>query len=406
MHAESLRVAGGADLETAVAVSTDWRKAHLQREEYAMLEFGEKLSLLPRSMKEDDIGLLRRYGYSDRDILGIVQASAYRNFITRVADGLGVELNVEHTIPVEILQAFGVSEEESRTTIYRDRVFAAEEQKEATILRPSMSRQGGSSDRVPWIETASDAGLGVIREMERVTSPYPLRNLALAFSLRPEALQATLGFGQLVGMGGSGLGFRVEAIIGLAVASALGVHYMGVHHAQAYMDAGATANDVAALIRDPAGGGLDGLEHDVARFVEKLTRAPSAMAQSDLDTLRRGGLNPGCLGSFRRSGCYAPRLSVVLTNRLMYLLGAVLPPRWGSHWRMRDLPRLPWKLFPRTSRLYEQGHHPQSIPSPLWRMNSPRVERILELRFTTMAMIAYLAATEIIAPYMIFVTQA
>ena len=291
MHAESLRVAGGADLETAVAVSTDWRKAHLQPEEYAMLEFGEKLSLLSSSMKEDDVGILRRFGYSDRDILGIVQASAYRNFITRVADGLGVELNVEHTIPVEILQAFGVSEEESRTTIYRDRVFAAEEQKEATILRPSMSRQEGSSDRVPWIETANDVGLEVIREMEKVTSPYPLKNLALAFSLRPEALQATLGFGQLVGMGGSGLGLRVEAIIGLAVASVLGVHYMGVHHAQAYMDAGAAANEVEALIRDPAGGGLDGLEHDVARFVEKLTRAPSSMAQSDLDTLRSGGLN-------------------------------------------------------------------------------------------------------------------
>ena len=293
MHAESLRVAGGADLETVVAVATDWRKAQLLPEEDAMLEFGEKLSILPSAMKEDDIGILRRHGFSDRDILGIIQASAYRNFITRVADGLGVEMDKEHTISLEILEAFGVSEEESRTTMYGDRISAAMEDPEPAIPRPTMTWEE-SSDRPCWIETADNVpnkGYDVVQDMVRVTSPHPLGNLALAFSLRPEALEATLGFGQLVGMGGSGLGPRVEAIIGLTVASALGVGYMGVHHAQAFVDAGATSTEVEALVQDTSGGGLEGLEHDIARFVDKLTRTPSAMTLSDLDTLRQGDLD-------------------------------------------------------------------------------------------------------------------
>ena len=54
-----------------------------------MLEFGEKLTLTPSAMTEQDVEGLRASGFSDRDILSIILAAAYRNFIVRVADALG-----------------------------------------------------------------------------------------------------------------------------------------------------------------------------------------------------------------------------------------------------------------------------------------------------------------------------
>ena len=83
---------GGADEETAVAVSQDWRTAKLQPNENAMLEFGEKLTVLPSGITEEDIVGLRSHAFTDREILSITLAAAYRNYIARVADSLGVEL--------------------------------------------------------------------------------------------------------------------------------------------------------------------------------------------------------------------------------------------------------------------------------------------------------------------------
>ena len=57
-----------------------------------MLEFAEKLTLTPSAMREDDVRKLRNAGWSDRDILDIVQVCAYFNFRVRVVDGLGLEV--------------------------------------------------------------------------------------------------------------------------------------------------------------------------------------------------------------------------------------------------------------------------------------------------------------------------
>ncbi len=118
-----------------------------------------------------------------------------------------------------------------------------------------------------------------------------MRHLALAFGLRTEALRATLSFGRLVGMGGSGLGRRLEATIGLVVAATLGCSYMGVHHAHALIGAGATPDEVQAIVEDPAGGTLTGREGAAARFCDKLTRQPGDMALSDVEALRDVGLD-------------------------------------------------------------------------------------------------------------------
>lgn len=257
-----------------------------------MLEFGEKLTVLPSAMQEADVAGLREHGFGDRDILSITLAAAYRNFITRLADALGAELRRDAGYAPEILRAFGVTEQEARTTLYGDRLTATEPGT-TSALRPRVAspRRTATAD-VCWIDTATpDAGRSTAlrAELERLTAPWPRRHLALAFGLRPEALDSALEFGRLLGMGGSGLGPRLEAVIGLVVAATLWVPYLGVHHAQAFLDAGASPDEVAALVGKPAEGALVGREREAARFCEKLARLPSAMARSDVEALRAHG---------------------------------------------------------------------------------------------------------------------
>jgi uncharacterized protein YciW len=73
------------------------------------------------------------------------------------------------------------------------------------------------------------------------------------------------------------------------VAAALGVPYLGVHQAQAWLDAGASREEVERTVKAPAEGGHDGRERQVARFCEKVTRVPSAMSRPDAEALRAAG---------------------------------------------------------------------------------------------------------------------
>ena len=47
-------------------------------------------------MCEQDVEELRRCGYSDRAIHDAAQVTAYFNYINRIADGLGVDLEPEY----------------------------------------------------------------------------------------------------------------------------------------------------------------------------------------------------------------------------------------------------------------------------------------------------------------------
>jgi uncharacterized peroxidase-related enzyme len=73
-------------------VKSNWREMELTEAEYAMLEYTEKLTLSPGNMGQADVQKLRNTGWTDRDILDIVQVCAYFNFRVRVVDGLGLEI--------------------------------------------------------------------------------------------------------------------------------------------------------------------------------------------------------------------------------------------------------------------------------------------------------------------------
>ncbi len=57
-----------------------------------MLEYSEKLTLKPHSIDKTDIEELKSVGFSESGVLDICQIVGYYNFVNRLADGLGVEL--------------------------------------------------------------------------------------------------------------------------------------------------------------------------------------------------------------------------------------------------------------------------------------------------------------------------
>ena len=57
-----------------------------------MLAYAVKLTRAPADVGEADVEALRDAGFDDGGILDICQVTAYYNYVNRLADGLGVEL--------------------------------------------------------------------------------------------------------------------------------------------------------------------------------------------------------------------------------------------------------------------------------------------------------------------------
>jgi uncharacterized peroxidase-related enzyme len=74
------------------AIKENFREADVPQKDIAMLEYVEKLTARPQSIKKSDVRALREAGFKDADILDIADVTAYCNFVNRIASGLGVEL--------------------------------------------------------------------------------------------------------------------------------------------------------------------------------------------------------------------------------------------------------------------------------------------------------------------------
>ena len=73
----------------------DYRQADLDPATRALLDYALKLTLTPAAMTEQDVHVLKAVGFSDPQILSANLVTSYFNFINRVADGLGVDLEPE-----------------------------------------------------------------------------------------------------------------------------------------------------------------------------------------------------------------------------------------------------------------------------------------------------------------------
>ena len=90
-HGEALRRL--VDDEALLSqLKDDYTKAELEPADRAMLDYAAKLTTAAHTVGQADIAALREAGLDDRAILDVAQITAYFAFVTRLADGLGVEL--------------------------------------------------------------------------------------------------------------------------------------------------------------------------------------------------------------------------------------------------------------------------------------------------------------------------
>jgi len=73
------------------ALARDWRTAPLPDADRALCEFAAKLTHDQHGMTLTDLDALRAQGFDDRAIHDAAQVIGYFNYITRIADSLGVE---------------------------------------------------------------------------------------------------------------------------------------------------------------------------------------------------------------------------------------------------------------------------------------------------------------------------
>lgn len=80
------------------AVVRDWRSAPLSEIDRELCAFATKLTHHQHDMTPEDLDVLRERGLGDDAIHDVVQVIGYFNYISRIADALGVE--TETFIPV------------------------------------------------------------------------------------------------------------------------------------------------------------------------------------------------------------------------------------------------------------------------------------------------------------------
>ena len=68
-----------------------WREAPLSPADRALCDYASRLTSKQTVMTEADLDRLRGEGLSDRAVHDAVQVIAFFNYITRIADGLGVQ---------------------------------------------------------------------------------------------------------------------------------------------------------------------------------------------------------------------------------------------------------------------------------------------------------------------------
>jgi len=94
-HGAAVRQLSG-DPALGEAMVMNWRYAHLDARQTAMLGFAEKITKASGEIVEADRQALRDVGFSDRDIFDIASTAAFFNMSNRVASATGQEPNPEY----------------------------------------------------------------------------------------------------------------------------------------------------------------------------------------------------------------------------------------------------------------------------------------------------------------------
>ena len=90
-HARDFGLESG-DSELAEALIFDYRSANLSPADQALCDYAVKLTVNPGEVDAHDVQVLRDQALTDEQITVAAHVIGYFNYINRIADGLGVEL--------------------------------------------------------------------------------------------------------------------------------------------------------------------------------------------------------------------------------------------------------------------------------------------------------------------------
>jgi len=89
-----------------LALARNWRQLPLDETDQAMLAYVEIVALNPSAATAEHLANLRRAGFDDEEIFEIVMVTAYYALRCRMADALGVEVDLRSQQDVDLVDAF------------------------------------------------------------------------------------------------------------------------------------------------------------------------------------------------------------------------------------------------------------------------------------------------------------
>src|SRR5215213_1782680 len=94
-HGAVLRIRS-KDEVLADTIAANYRAADLTPRQRAMLDLAIKITIDSAAIGDQDLAALREHGFSDEDIMDIIQTAALFNYSNRVSSALGLRPNAEY----------------------------------------------------------------------------------------------------------------------------------------------------------------------------------------------------------------------------------------------------------------------------------------------------------------------
>ncbi len=83
---------GGVKEALKAELVADYKTADIKEQDKLILAYAEKITKEPASTTKEDIKNLLENGFSNEAIHDIAQVASYFNYVNRMADALGIEL--------------------------------------------------------------------------------------------------------------------------------------------------------------------------------------------------------------------------------------------------------------------------------------------------------------------------
>ena len=250
----------------------------------ALLAYSEKFTFFPEQLTSGDLKFLREVGYSEKQVLDIVLVAGYRHYITRIADGTGIDIGADR-VEESILARYTYSQDAP--------VKQPDEIHELPGDGAALSQVMEGTSPGSWVETSdfSRVGEGLGREYqewEKLIGFVP--NWLKAISLHQESAAAAGEFARYCTFGGSPLGSPREHRIGFLVASLLQAPYFYGLHGSCLKEQ-ATPGELLENAKGGRKASLSVQDQAVLEFVEQLTLDAHAVTQQNVGHLQDAGLS-------------------------------------------------------------------------------------------------------------------